>query len=33
VLTGDALSSVYEVPVSVEELPSGRAVCVPGRAL
>ncbi|MEJ2513832.1 MAG: ABC transporter ATP-binding protein [Gammaproteobacteria bacterium] len=29
VLTGDHLSQVYGIPVGVERLPSGRAVCVP----
>lgn len=29
VLTGPGLSDVYDVPVAVEHLPSGRAVCVP----
>lgn len=32
VLTGDGLSDVYGVPVSVERLASGRAVCVPSLA-
>ena len=29
VLTGEHLSQVYGIPVGVEHLPSGRAVCVP----
>ena len=29
VLTGEHLSQVYDIPVAVERLPSGRAVCVP----
>lgn len=32
VLTGSSLSEVYGVPVSVERLASGRAVCVPSLA-